>query len=77
MLSDPERRGTYDAFGHEGLRSGGWAPRADGFGSFEDVLRRSSAAATRCSATCSGSAAAGPAGGGDVAAQVELSSRRC
>src|SRR5437868_8325128 len=38
VLSDPERRRTYDTFGHEGLRSGGWAPRADAFGSFEDVL---------------------------------------
>ena len=26
VLSDPERRRTYDAFGHEGLRSGGFAP---------------------------------------------------
>ena len=38
VLSDPERRRTYDTFGHDGLRSGGWAPRAEGFGSFEDVL---------------------------------------
>ena len=30
MLSDPERRRTYDAFGHEGLRSGGWTPHAAG-----------------------------------------------
>ena len=29
VLSDPERRRTYDAFGHEGLRSGGWT-LADG-----------------------------------------------
>ena len=26
VLSDPERRRTYDRFGHEGLRSGGFAP---------------------------------------------------
>ena len=38
VLSDPDRRGTYDAFGHEGLRSGGWAPHSDAFGDFEDVL---------------------------------------
>src|SRR5204862_163416 len=38
VLSDPQRRRTYDTFGHEGLRSGGWAPRTGAFGSFEDVL---------------------------------------
>src|SRR6266487_2036762 len=38
VLTDPERRRTYDAFGHEGLRSGGWAPRTEAFGSFEDIL---------------------------------------
>ena len=37
VLSDPERRQTYDTFGHEGLRTGGWAP-SSGFGDFEDVL---------------------------------------
>ena len=26
VLSDPDRRSTYDTFGHDGLRSGGWAP---------------------------------------------------
>jgi molecular chaperone DnaJ len=35
VLSDPERRRTYDAFGHEGLRSSGWAPRG---GSFADIF---------------------------------------
>ena len=30
ILSDPERRRTYDRYGHEGLRSGGWAPRSAG-----------------------------------------------
>ena len=38
VLSDPQRRRTYDAFGHAGLRSGGWAPRSAAFGSFEDIL---------------------------------------
>src|SRR6266545_2257014 len=31
VLSDPERRRTYDRYGHEGLRSGGWAPIFDAF----------------------------------------------
>jgi DnaJ-class molecular chaperone len=36
VLSDPERRRTYDAYGHEGLRSG--FP-AGGFSSVEDILQ--------------------------------------
>jgi len=33
VLSDAERRSTYDQYGQEGLRSGGYDPRAQGFGS--------------------------------------------
>jgi DnaJ-class molecular chaperone len=36
VLSDPERRRAYDAYGHEGLR-GGAAP--SGFGSVEDIFQ--------------------------------------
>src|SRR5919201_4135448 len=38
VLSDPIRRQTYDAFGREGLRSGGWSPRSARFGSIEDIF---------------------------------------
>ena len=38
VLSDPERRRAYDAYGHEGLRGGGFAPGA-GFGSIEDIFQ--------------------------------------
>jgi DnaJ-class molecular chaperone len=38
VLSDPERRATYDRFGHEGLRSGGFAP-GPGFASIEDIFQ--------------------------------------
>src|SRR6476620_1651522 len=38
ILSDPERRATFDRYGHEGLRSGGWAPRSEGFGSLNDLF---------------------------------------
>jgi molecular chaperone DnaJ len=37
VLSDRQRRETYDRFGHEGLRSGGFQPGA-GFGSFQDIF---------------------------------------
>lgn len=39
VLSDPERRQVYDAYGHEGLRSSGGFPPGGGFGSVEDVFQ--------------------------------------
>src|SRR5215203_5835316 len=40
VLSDAERRRTYDAYGHEGLRSGGFDPgSAAGFGSIDDLFQ--------------------------------------
>jgi molecular chaperone DnaJ len=72
VLSDPERRRTYDAFGHEGLRSGGWAPRADAFGSFEDVLASFFGRGDPLFGDLFGFNRSGPAGGADVAAQVEV-----
>src|ERR1700754_3986007 len=39
VLSDAERRRTYDAYGHEGLRSGGFAPRSAGFGSIDEIFQ--------------------------------------
>src|SRR6266516_7982134 len=38
ILSDPERRATYDRYGHEGLRSGGLGPDFSGFGSISDLF---------------------------------------
>lgn len=38
VLSDPERRRAYDAYGHEGLRSGGFPP-GGGFGSIEEIFQ--------------------------------------
>jgi DnaJ-class molecular chaperone len=38
VLSDPERRRTYDAYGLEGLRSGGF-PAGAGFGSVEEIFQ--------------------------------------
>src|ERR1700729_3752931 len=38
VLSDSERRATYDRYGHDGLRSGGYAPNFDAFGSVADIF---------------------------------------
>src|SRR4051795_5726370 len=38
ILSDSERRATYDRYGHDGLRSGGFAPNFEGFGSISDLF---------------------------------------
>ena len=74
ILSDPERRATYDRYGHEGLRSGGYAPNFDGFGSIADLFN----------AFFGGSPSAARAGpaypdghrqGADVAVGIELDLR--
>jgi molecular chaperone DnaJ len=72
VLSDPERRRTYDAFGHEGLRSGGWAPRSEAFGSFEDVLSAFFGRGDPLFGELFGFGRPGPASGGDIGVSVEL-----
>ena len=69
VLSDPERRRTYDRFGHAGLRSGGYAPMDADFGSLTDVF-----AAFFGESLFGGGAGAGPrpTRGPDVAAHVEI-----
>lgn len=65
ILSDAERRATYDRYGHEGLRSGGYAPNFDAFSSIGDLFE----------AFFGGGgfgARAGPAVGEDAAVAVEL-----
>jgi DnaJ-class molecular chaperone len=39
VLSDSERRATYDRFGHDGLRSGGFPPGGAGFSSVEEIFQ--------------------------------------
>jgi molecular chaperone DnaJ len=38
ILSDAERRATYDRYGHDGLRSGGYTSNFDAFGSIGDLF---------------------------------------
>jgi molecular chaperone DnaJ len=69
VLSDPNRRATYDRFGHAGLRNGGFAPMEADFGSLSDVF------AAFFGETLFGQApAAGPrpTRGPDVGAHVEI-----
>jgi molecular chaperone DnaJ len=61
VLSDAEQRRTYDAYGHEGLRSGGFDPGA-GFGSIDDIFQ----------AFFGGGFGGQSAAGGDVAVAVEV-----
>ena len=73
VLSDPDRRGTYDRFGHEGLSSRGWAPQGAAFGSFEDVLSAFFGRGDPLFGELFGFGRPGTARGGDVAARIELS----
>jgi molecular chaperone DnaJ len=72
VLSDSERRRTYDALGHEGLRSGGWSPRTAGFGSIEDIFEAFFGRSDPIFGDLFGFGSPGPASGGDIAAQVEV-----
>jgi molecular chaperone DnaJ len=72
VLSDADRRRTYDAFGHDGLRTGGWAPRSDAFGSFEDVLSGFFGRGDPLFSELFGFGRPGPASGGDIPASVEI-----
>ena len=40
VLSDEQRRQTYDAYGHDGLKSGGFSPNFEGFGSISRPVQR-------------------------------------
>jgi molecular chaperone DnaJ len=68
ILSDPERRATYDRYGHEGLRSGGYAPNFDAFGSIGDLFDAFFGGAS----PFGGGRSSGPAPGGDVAVAAEI-----
>lgn len=75
VLSDADRRATYDRYGHEGLRSGGYAPNFEGFGSMSDLFEALFGGAGLSGAFGGfGGGPAGPVQGGDiqVAAEVTL-----
>src|SRR5881409_2184320 len=67
ILSDPERRATYDRYGHEGLRSGGLGPDFSAFGSITDLFD-----AFFGGAFAGGFGAGGPPGGPRQGADIAI-----
>src|SRR5579875_245842 len=70
ILSDPERRATYDRYGHEGLRSGGYRPSSEAFGSLGDLFNAFFGEGGVFGGEAFGGAR--PARGGDIAIAVEI-----
>jgi molecular chaperone DnaJ len=72
VLSDPDRRATYDRYGHEGLRSGGWAPN-ESFGSVSDIFEAFFGGSSPFGDLFgAGGRAGGAVQGGDVAVSAEI-----
>jgi molecular chaperone DnaJ len=67
ILGDAERRQTYDRFGHDGLRGGGFQSQTDGFGSFSDLF-----SAFFGEAFGGGGGPAGPQPGEDLLVRLDL-----
>src|SRR3954452_5169270 len=76
ILNDSERRALYDRYGHDGLRSGGYAPNFEGFGSISDLFDAFFGGAFGGGGFGGGGGmgqAAGPAQGRDIGVQVQIS----
>jgi molecular chaperone DnaJ len=74
VLSDADRRATYDRYGHEGLRSGGYSPNFEGFGSMNDLFDAlfGSGFGGAFGNAFGGGGPAGPVQGGDIQAAAEV-----
>jgi len=74
VLSDAERRATYDRYGREGLRSGGYAPNFEAFGSVSDLFETFFGGGAFGDLFGMGGAAraGGAVQGGDVAVTAEI-----
>ena len=70
VLSDAKRRATYDRFGHEGLRGGGWAPHAAG--SINDIFEAFFGRGGGIGEDIFGFGSRGPAGGADIGVAVDV-----
>src|SRR5215207_8897065 len=71
ILSDAERRATYDRYGFEGLDSRGFSSQSHGFGSFADIFDAFFGGDPFGGAF--GRAGAGRIQGGDLAVEVDVS----
>jgi molecular chaperone DnaJ len=71
ILSDSERRATFDRYGFEGLDSRGFASAAHGFGSFADIFDAFFGGDPF--GAFGGRGGAGRVQGGDVAVEIEVS----
>ena len=69
ILNDPDRRATFDRYGHEGLRSGGMGPDFSGFGSMSDLFDAFFGGMGFSGAT---GGRAGPRAGGDIAMTADI-----
>ncbi len=75
VLSDSERRATYDRYGHDGLRSSGYASNASGFSSVSDIFESffgGGGGGGGFSSMFGGATPGGPAPGGDVGARTDI-----
>ncbi|MEO5633575.1 J domain-containing protein [Gaiella sp.] len=68
VLSDPERRATYNRYGREGLRGGGFAPADFDLGNLSDIFGAFFGESLFGQAAHPG----GPSRGGDVTASAEI-----
>jgi molecular chaperone DnaJ len=66
VLSDADRRATYDRYGHEGLRAGGYSGPQGFGGSFGDIF------SAFFGGDVFGSGRGGPVQGGDVGVEVRI-----
>jgi molecular chaperone DnaJ len=73
VLADADKRRTYDAYGHDGLRSGGYSPHFEEFGSISDLFSAFFGAGGFDAAFGQGrQGRAGAMQGGDVAVAVAI-----
>jgi molecular chaperone DnaJ len=74
ILNDADRRATYDRYGHDGLRSGGFSPNFEGFGSISDLFDAffGGSGGGIFGGGFGGSGAAGPTQGRDIAVHADI-----